>query len=163
MDKIKKFKRQRFWLRMLFVAIAYVLPFTILAIRFDFFQFKEAEVKVSGVVLLIGVLLLFQFRKELHTWIEGWEFSLLKIVLLGFAKVWAFLLAIGIITLAKYGLENIEYIVGWLSIPQIVAYLAVKPFSEQANYNVQREIRKLEIKEALQEGANVLPSKKRKV
>jgi hypothetical protein len=146
---------------MLFVAIAYVLPFTILAIRFNFFEFKEAEVKVSGVVLLLGILLLFQFRKELNTWIEGWEFSLTKILLLGFGKVWAFLLAIGIITLARYGLQNIEYIVGWLSIPQIVAYLAVKPFAEEANYNVQREIRKSEVKEALHEGAGVVLSKKK--
>lgn len=162
MDKITELKRQRFWLRMLFVAVAYILPFTILAIKFNFFQFKEAEVKISGVVILLGVLLLFQFRKEVQSWIEAWEFSLTKVVLLGLGKVWAFLLALAIITLARYGLTNIEFIVGWISVPQILAYLFVKPFSEQADYKIKREIRKQEVKEALQENASVLPSKKRK-
>lgn len=162
MNKITELKSQRFWLRMLFIAVAYVLPFTILAIRFNFFQFKEAEVKLSGVVILIGVLLLFQFKKEVQTWIESWEFSLLKVVLLGLGKVWAFLLALAIITLARYGLENFEFIIGWISVPQILAYLFIKPFAEEADYKIKREIRKQEVKEALQETSSVLPSKKRK-
>ena len=151
MTELIKQKRKRFWVRLLFIVVAYVIPFTVLAIRFEFFKFREAEVKVSGIVILLGVLLLFQFRKEVQSWIESWEFSLTKVVLLGLGKVWAFLLALGVITLAKYGLTNIEYIIGWISIPQIVAYLFVKPFSEQADYLVKKEIRKSEIKEALQE------------
>jgi hypothetical protein len=151
MTELKKQKRIRFWLRLLFITVAYIIPFTILAFRFDFLQFKEAEVKVSGVVILLGVLLLFQFRKEVQTWIESWEFSLSKVILLGLGKVWAFLLALGVITLAKYGINNIEFIVGWISIPQIVAYLFIKPFSEQADYLIKKEIRKSEVKEALTE------------
>ena len=70
---------------------------------------------------------------------------------MGFAKVWAFILAIALIAVARYGIDNIEFIVGWIAIPQIVAYLAIKPFSEKADYLVKKEIRKSEIKEALQE------------
>lgn len=151
MTELIKQKRKRFWFRLLFIVVAYIIPFTVLAIRFEFFKFKEAEVKVSGIVILLGVLLLFQFRKEVQSWIESWEFSLTKVVLLGLGKVWGFLLALGVITLARYGLTNIEYIIGWISIPQIIAYLFVKPFSEQADYLVKKEIRKSEIKEALQE------------
>lgn len=161
MTELAKQKRNRFWLRLLFIVVAYVIPFTILAIRFNFFEFKEAQVKVSGVVILLGVLILFQFRSEVATWIQSWEFSLTKVILLGLGKVWAFLLALGIITLARYGLSNIEYIVGWISIPQIIAYLFIKPFSEQADYLVKKEIRKSEIKEALQED-RVLSKKKGK-
>jgi hypothetical protein len=159
MNELLKQKRLRFWLRFLFVLVAYVVPFSILAIRFDFFQFKEAEVKISGVAILVGVLLLFQFRKEVYTWIESWEFSLTKVILLGLGKVWAFLLALGIITLARYGLTNIEYIVGWISIPQILAYLFIKPFSEQADYVVKKEIRKSELKEALREEGTLAKQK----
>jgi len=162
MTELVKQKRIRFWLRLLFIVVAYGIPFGVLAWRFDFFQFKEAEVKISGVVILLGVLLLFQFRKEVQSWIESWEFSLTKVVLLGLGKVWAFLLALSIITLARYGLTNIEYIVGWISVPQIIAYLFIKPFSEQADYRIKREIRKQEVKEALQESVQPVQSKKRK-
>ncbi len=151
MNELSKQKRLRFWLRFLFLIVAYVLPFTILAIKFEFFKFREADVKITGVAILIGVLLLFQFRKEVQTWIESWEFSLTKVILLGLGKVWAFLLVLGMITLARYGINNIEFIAGWISIPQIIAYLFIKPFSEQADYLVKKEIRKSEIKEALQE------------
>jgi hypothetical protein len=159
MNELLKQKRLRFWLRLFFVIVAYIIPFTILAFRFEFFKFNEAEVKVSGVVVLIGVLLLFQFRKEVSTWIESWEFSLAKVVLLGLGKVWAFLLALAIITLARYGLTNIEFIVGWISIPQILAYLFIKPFSEQADYLVKKEIRKSELKEALREESTLTKQK----
>lgn len=136
--------------------VAYFVPLAILSYRFDFFQMKEAEVKISGTFIIISILLLFQFKKELHTWIESWEFSLTKIFLLGFAKVWAFLLAIGLIAVARFGIDNIEFIVGWIGFPQIVAYLTIKPFSERADHFVKRELRKLEIKEALQEDRNSL-------
>lgn len=141
---------------MLFVVVAYVLPLLILALRFDFFEMREAEVKVSGTFIILAILLLFQFKKELYTWIESWEFSLLKILLLGFAKVWAFVLALGLIAVARFGIDNIEYIVGWIALPQIVAYLFVKPFSERADYYVKKELRKLEIKEALREEQSVV-------
>lgn len=151
MDKIKRHKQNRFWLRLLFILIAYITPLAILAIKFNFFQFREAELKISSTFIIVGVLLLFQFKKEVYTWIESWEFSLLKIVLLGFAKVWAFLLAIGLIAVARFGIDNIEFIVGWIAIPQITAYLVIKPFSEREDHLVKRELRKVELKEALQE------------
>jgi hypothetical protein len=151
MDNINKYKRQRFWLRLLFIAIAYLIPLIVMGFKFDFFTFREAEIKVSGLFLIVSIMLLFQFKKEVYTWIESWEFSLLKVVLLGLAKVWAFILALGVIALARYGIDNIEFIIGWVAIPQIISYLFVKPFSEQADYKVKKEIRKLEIKEALQE------------
>lgn len=156
MDIIKKHKRNRFWLRLLFILVAYVTPLAILAFKFDFFQMREAELKISSTFIIVGVLLLFQFKKEVYTWIESWEFSLLKIVLLGFAKVWAFLLALGLIAVARFGIDNIEFIVGWIAFPQIAAYLIIKPFSEREDHYVKRELRKLEIKEALQEDRNSL-------
>jgi hypothetical protein len=154
MNTINKHKRQRFWLRVLFIAVAYLVPLAILAFKFNFFYMKEAELKISATFIIVGVLLLFQFKKEVYTWIESWEFSLLKIVLLGLAKVWAFILAIALITVARYGIDNIEFIVGWIAIPQIAAYLAIKPFAEKEDYLLKKEIRKSEIKEALQEDRN---------
>jgi CBS domain containing-hemolysin-like protein len=156
MDKITKHKRHRFWLRLLFVAVAYVAPLIIISLRYNFFETQEAGSRLSAFVLIVAVLLLFQFRKELLSWINAWEFSLLKIVLLGFSKVWAFILALGLITVARFGIDHIEYVVGWIAFPQILAYLFVKPFSEQADHIVKRELRKLEIKEALQEDRNSL-------
>ncbi len=105
---------------------------------------------------------MFQFRAEVYTWIESWEFSLLKIFLLGLGKVWAFLLALGIIALARFGIDNIEFIIGWISVPQIIAYLTIKPFSERADHMVKRELRKQEVKEALQESNVGVPLGKRK-
>jgi hypothetical protein len=151
MNDIVKYKRHRFWLRLLFVAVAYIVPLTILAFRFDFFEMREAGLKISGTFIILSTLLLFQFKKELYTWIESWEFSLTKIVLLGFAKVWAFLLAIGLIAVARFGINNIEFIVGWIGFPQIVAYLFIKPFAERADHFVKRELRKAEVREALRE------------
>ena len=162
MNNLNTYQTHRFWLRFLFVAIAYIVPFTVLAFRFNFFEFREAEVKFSGLVILVGVLLLFQFRAEVYTWIESWEFSLLKIFLLGLGKVWAFLLALGIIALARFGIDNIEFIIGWISVPQIIAYLTIKPFSERADHMVKRELRKQEVKEALQESNVGIPLGKRK-
>jgi hypothetical protein len=156
MKVLKKYKNQRFWLRVLFVIVAYVAPLLILAFRFNFFEMREAGVKVSGTFIILSILLLFQFKKELYTWIESWEFGLLKIILLGFAKVWAFLLALGLIAVARFGINNIEFIVGWIAFPQIIAYLAIKPFSERADFFVKRELRKLETREALQEDRNGL-------
>jgi CBS domain containing-hemolysin-like protein len=156
MDKIIKHKRHRFWLRLLFVAVAYIAPLVIIGSRYDFFQEREAGIRISAMTLIIASLLLFQFRKELFTWINEWEFSLAKIVLLGFAKVWAFVLALSLITVARFGISHIEYVVGWIAFPQIIAYLFVKPFAEQADHIVKRELRKVELKEALQEDRNSL-------
>jgi hypothetical protein len=154
MNEIARYRRRRFWLRLLFVVVAYFVPLAILAFRFDFFQMQEAGVKISGTFIILSVLILFQFKKELYTWIESWEFSLTKIVLLGFAKVWAFLLAIALIGVARFGIDNIEFIVGWIGFPQIVAYLTIKPFAEQADHFVKRELRKAEVREALREDRN---------
>lgn len=151
MNVLERYRRQRFWLRLLFVAVAYIAPLVILAFRFNFFEMREAELKISGTFIILAILLLFQFKNELYTWIASWEFSLLKIILLGFAKVWAFLLALGLITVARFGINNIEFIVGWIAFPQILAYLIIKPFSERADHYVKRELRKAETKEALQE------------
>lgn len=151
MDKITKHKRHRFWLRLLFVAVAYIAPLVIIGSRYDFFQEREAGIRISSMTLIVGALLLFQFRKELFSWINSWEFSLGKVVLLGFAKVWAFVLALGLITVARFGINHVEFIVGWVAFPQIVAYLTIKPFAEKADFIVKRELRKVEIKEALQE------------
>jgi CBS domain containing-hemolysin-like protein len=156
MDKITKQKRHRFWLRLLFIAIAYITPLLIIGSKYDFFHQREAGVRISAMTLIVGSLLLFQFRKELFTWITEWEFSLAKVFLLGFAKVWAFVLALALITVARFGIDHIEYVVGWIAFPQIAAYLFVKPFADQADHIVKRELRKLELKEALQEDRNSL-------
>lgn len=150
MNKINKYKKYRFWLRLLFVLVAYLLPLIVIVLKEDVF-YKSTTTKIMLSFLVIASLLLFQFKKELGEWINAWEFSLLKIFLQGIAKVWIFLLVFALITLAEQLLPQLYFIVGWIAIPSSIAYLFIKPFSEKFDYLVKRELRKQEMREVIKE------------
>jgi len=148
---VKQNKTKRFWLRATFVLVAYILPFTMMAIKFKLFSTQGAGIKIGVGAVIGGVILLFQFKKELFEWINAWEFGMFKVILLGFARVWWFIFALVLVALVKQGIESVEYIVGWVAIPNILAHMAIKPFAEKYDFLVKRELRKQEMREVINE------------
>ena len=105
--------------------------------------------KTIGIILLL--LVLFRFRKKILDWINTWEYSIWKYIILGFNKIFIFLLIWVIALLAEAQIGNLAFCLGWIAVCSAIAYLAINPFIEKYDYIVKKEIRKTETKEALKE------------
>lgn len=158
MTEIKKFKRLRFGFRLLFFFVAYVIPGYVFIDRYKLYE--EVTGYKVGVMGLVGLALLaFNFQKEIWAWVNNWEFSIMKMVLLGLGKIWIFIFAYGLLKLAAMQIDELTYIVGWIGATEIVAYLAIKPVADHYDYQVKREIRIGETVEAIKR-TNEVPATK---
>jgi hypothetical protein len=114
-----------------------------------FTQFNGIKLTFMGIVLLL--LVAFRFRAKLLAWINSWEYSIMKHILLGINKIFVFLLLWVIAMFAEAQIGNLAFCLGWIAVCSAVAYLAINPFIEKYDYIIKREIRKTETKEALRE------------
>ena len=114
-----------------------------------FTQFNGIKLTFIGIILLL--LVLFKFRKRILDWINTWEYSIWKYIILGLNKIFIFLLIWVIALLAEAQIGNLAFCLGWIAVCSAIAYLAINPFIEKYDYIVKKEIRKSETKEALKE------------
>lgn len=147
---IKQAKLYRLILRILFCLVDFVIPIVFIGIKYKLFtQFNGIKLTLMGMILLL--LIVFRFRAKLLAWINNWEYSIWKHILLGINKIFVFLLIWVIAMLAEAQIGNLAFCLGWIAVCSAIAYLAINPFIEKYDYIVKKEIRKSETKEALRE------------
>lgn len=147
---IKTAKRNRLILRILFCLVDFVIPIIFIGIKFKLFtEFNGIKLTIMGIILLL--LVVFRFRAKLLTWVNNWEYSIWKYIILGINKIFVFILIWVIAMLAEAQIGNLAFCLGWIAVCSAVAYLAINPYIEKYDYIVKKEIRKAETKEALKE------------
>ena len=147
---IKEAKMRRLILRILFCLVDFVIPIVFVGIKYKLFtQFNGIKLTMMGMILLL--LVLFRFRAKLLAWVNNWEYSIMKYIILGINKIFVFLLIWVIAMLAEAQIGNLAFCLGWIAVCSAIAYLAINPFIEKYDYIVKKEIRKAETKEAIRE------------
>lgn len=147
---IKEAKMKRLILRILFCLVDFVIPIVFVGIKYKLFtQFNGIKLTMMGMILLL--LVMFRFRAKLLAWVNNWEYSIMKYIILGINKIFVFLLIWVIAMLAEAQIGNLAFCLGWIAVCSAIAYLAINPFIEKYDYIVKKEIRKSETKEALRE------------
>lgn len=147
---IKEAKMKRLILRILFCLVDFVIPIVFVGIKYKLFtQFNGIKLTMMGMILLL--LVMFRFRAKLLAWINTWEYSIMKHIILGINKIFVFLLIWVIAMLAEAQIGNLAFCLGWIAVCSAIAYLAINPFIEKYDYIVKKEIRKAETKEAIRE------------
>ena len=147
---IKTAKRNRLILRILFCLVDFVIPIIFIGIKFKLFtEFNGIKLTIMGIIILL--LVVFRFRAKILAWVNNWEYSVWKYIILGINKIFVFILIWVIAMLAEAQIGNLAFCLGWIAVCSAVAYLAINPYIEKYDYIVKKEIRKSETKEALKE------------
>lgn len=147
---IKTAKRNRLILQILFCLVDFVIPVVFIGIKYKLFtQFNGVKLTLMGVTVLL--LVAFRFRAKLLNWVNSWEYSIWKYIILGINKIFIFILIWVVAMLAEANIGNLSFCFGWIAVCSAVAYLAINPFIEKYDYIIKRELRKAETKEALRE------------
>lgn len=147
---IKQAKTYRLILQLLFCLVDFVIPVVFIGIKYKLFtQFNGIKLTMIGIILLL--LVIFRFRAKLLAWVNSWEYSIWKHIILGINKIFVFLLIWVIAMFAEAQIGNLSFCLGWIAVCSAIAYLLINPFIEKYDYLVKRELRKEETKEALRE------------
>jgi hypothetical protein len=147
---IKTAKHYRRLARIAFCLVNFLAPVVIIGLKYKLFT-EATGLKWSILGLIILVLTIYRFKNKLVEWINNWEYSTWKYILLGFGKIAIFVIAWVIAMLAEKGIGHLAYCLGWVCLCSAVAYLLINPYIEKYDYIVKRELRKQETKEALRE------------
>jgi hypothetical protein len=147
---IAKDKRIRFLMRLLFVLFAFIAPIIVIEIKYDLFT-KFNGWKLSMVGLLVVVSLIYRFKNRLLAWLNAWEYSAFKYVLVGFSKIAIFVVIVVVAHMAQREASNVVFVLDWYLAFNAVAYLICLPIEEHYDYYIKREIRKQEMREVRDE------------
>ena len=143
---LKKEKRLRFLFRALFTLVAFVFPIVIISIEFNIVT-KFSGFKLSAMGLLLLVIVIWRFKSKLMEWINSWEYSVMKYVLIGFSRCYIFILIVAMLILAKQGIDSLIFVCEWISVAEIIAYTILYPLEQKYDFLIKRELRKQETRE----------------
>ena len=147
---IKKDKRMRFLMRLLFVLFGFIAPIVVIELKYDLFtDFNRWKLSVVGMLVLVSVI--YRFKKRLLEWLNEWEYSVFKYVLLGFSKIALFVVIVVVAHMAQREATNVVFVLDWYLVFNAIAYLICLPIEEHYDYFVKREIRKQEMREVRDE------------
>jgi len=147
---IKKDKRMRFLMRLLFVLFGFIAPIIIIELKYDLFtDFNGWKISIVGILVLIS--LIYRFKKRLLAWLNAWEYSAFKYVLLGFSKIALFVVIVVVAHMAQREASNVVFVLDWYLVFNAIAYLICLPIEEHYDYYIKREIRKQEMREVRDE------------
>lgn len=153
-EALKKAKTLRLLFRALFALIAFITPIIIVAIKFELIT-KFTGYKLSVIGLFTLILIVWRFKKRLGEWINSWEYSILKYILIGFSRVYLFIFAIILLGIAQKGLTNILFCFEWIAVCEVLSYMVIYPLEEKYDHQVKRILRGIErksdYKEAIRE------------
>lgn len=147
---IKTAKQYRRVARILFCIFNYVTPVVLISMKYKLLT-KASGLKFTVLGLILAILLIYNFKNKLLAWINSWEYSSLKYILLGFSKIALFAVLYLISLLAERGIGSISFCLGWVFVCSSFSYLLINPYIEKYDYIVKKELRKAEMKEALHE------------
>lgn len=143
---LTKEKRLRFLFRFLFTLVAFVFPILMISFKFEIFtQFNGFKLTAMGLLLL--VITLWRFKNKLMEWINSWEYSVMKYILIGFSRCYIFILIVAVLLLAKQGIESLIFVCEWISVAEIIAYTIIYPLEQKYDFLIKRELRKQETRE----------------
>jgi len=151
-------KTEKIWrliFRILFALVAFILPIIIISIKYKLIT-QFTGYKLSAVGLILCIVVLWRFKTRLMEWINSWEYSIMKYVLIGFSRVYIFLIVLAILIMARQGLENLIFCIEWICVCECIAYLIIYPLEQKHDYNVKRVIRGNERKEDYKEAIREL-------
>lgn len=148
-------KTWRLIFRIFFAVVAFVLPVVIISLKFKLFT-EFSGIKITAVGLILIIVVLWRLKSKLTEWINSWEYSVLKYILIGFSRIYIFLIVLAILILAKQGLDAFIFCVEWLCICECIAYLIIYPAEQYFDNNVKRIIRGNERKEDYKEAIKEL-------
>lgn len=147
---IKKDKRIRFLMRLLFVLFAFIAPIIVIELKYDLFtEFNKWKLSVVGMITLVS--LIYRFKNRLLAWFNTWEYSVFKYVLLGFSKIALFVLIVIVAHMAQREASNVVFVLDWYLFFNAIAYLICLPIEEHYDYYIKRELRKQEMREVRDE------------
>ena len=147
---LRKEKNLRLLYRCLFTLVAFIFPVIILSVKFTLFTHFNGF-KLTAVGLLLLVIILWRFKARLMEWINAWEYSVMKYILIGFSRCYIFLLIVAVLLLAKHGIDNLIFVCEWISVAEILAYTIVYPLEQKYDFLIKRELRKQETRETNEE------------
>lgn len=143
---LKKEKGLRFLFRFLFVLVAFILPAVIISVKFKIItQFSGFKLTAMGILLL--VITLWRFKNKLMEWVNSWEYSVMKYILVGLSRCYIFILIVAVLTLAQQGIESLIFVCEWISVAEIIAYTILYPLEQKYDFLIKRELRKQETRE----------------
>lgn len=143
---LKTEKLYRLLFRALFVLVAFILPIIIVSIKYKLFtQFNGFKLSVVG--LLLCIIILWRFKTQVMEWVQSWEYSIMKYIIVGISRVYIFILTLVILLLARKGLENLIFCIEWVCLCECISYLILYPLEQKHDFNVKRIIRGNERKE----------------
>ena len=161
---VKKEKRLRLLYRVIFFLVTLVTPCVIWGCNYQFMQTKTIT-KVSIMFLLVTYVLCRRFKDELKSWVNSWEYSSLKYILLGIGKnIWyiivlvlCFVLAVKLPNWFNLAKEQMDILLKTLQkfliclsatcACQLVGYIIVIPLERKYDFLIKRELRKQEARE----------------
>ena len=152
---LKTEKLKRLIVRILFTIIAFVLPVIIIASRYKLIS-QFTGYKLSAVGLILCVVVLWRFKTNLMEWVNSWEYSIMKYIIIGFSRVYIFLLVLAVLQLARQGIDNLVFCIEWICMCECIAYLVIYPLEQRYDYNVKRILRGNERKEDYKEAIREL-------
>jgi len=162
---IKKEKRLRLFYRILFFCVVLVVPCVIWACNYQFMQ-TRTYTKISIMFILVAYVLCRRFKEEIKNWINSWEYSSLKYILLGIGKnFWSIIVIILCIILSfklpkwfGFAKDQLDVLLKTLqkfliclsatAACQIIGYIIILPLEAKYDFLIKRELRKQEIREA---------------
>ena len=148
-NKTLNLKTEKTWrliYRILFGLVAFFLPILVISIKYKLItHFNGYKLSIIGLILCI--IIIWRFKTRVMEWINSWEYSLLKYILLGFSRVYLFIIVAVILIVAQKGLENLLFCIEWVCVFECIAYLAIYPLEEKHDHNVKRLLRGAERKE----------------
>lgn len=162
---LKKEKRLRLIYRLIFFGITLVVPCVVWACNYQFMG-TRVFVKISIIFILVAYVLCRRFKEQLKEWVNSWEYSTFKYILLGIGKnIWSIIILLACLiisiklpswfTLAKEGmdalLKTLQKFLLCLSVTalcQLIGYLVFYPLEQKYDFLIKRELRKQETREA---------------
>lgn len=147
---MKHDKRMRLLLRILFFVIVLFTPVAMTSLKFEIItEFNGYKASFIGIVVVI--ILFYRFRTSVMQWINNWEYSVFKHVIIGLNRVIVPILFYFIIKAAQQEMANLVFVVEWIAITSVVGYTIVLPAEQHYDYYIKRELRKQEYREVRDE------------
>lgn len=143
-------KRIRALLRVLFFAVALVLPVVLVIIEYEFIT-EFNGYKAGTAFLMVMVVVLYRFRDGVIKWIDKWEYSFLKHVILAVNRVIIPLIIWAVLIIVQNELNSIIFIVRWIAITSILGFGVIMPLEQRYDHFIKRELRKQEMREVRDE------------
>ena len=148
--KLKKAKTYRLIYRILFALVAFILPLIIVSTKYSIVK-EFSGYKLTAIGLILCIIVLWRFKSRLMDWVNSWEYSIMKYILIGFSRVYIFLIIVAILLMARQGLEKLIFCIEWICLCECISYLILYPLEQKFDYQVKRIIRGIERKQDYKE------------